>query len=56
MINEIVSLKLRFSIKEIRESDIPNEVSNLNFRNKGTSGSIPAKVLKDSSHIYNSVH
>ena len=55
MINENVSFESCFSFKEIRESDIQKEVSNLNSKKAGTFGNIPTKVLKDSSDICNSI-
>ena len=55
MINENVSFKTRFSCKEIRESDIQKEVSNLNSKKMETFGNMPMKVLKDSSNICNSI-
>ena len=55
MINENVSFESRFRFKEIRESDIKKEVSNLDSKKAGTFGNIPTKVLKDSSDICNSI-
>ena len=54
MINEYVSFESRLSFKEIQESDIQKNVSNLNSKKVGTFTDIPAKVLKDSSVICNS--
>ena len=55
LINENVSFESRFSFKEIRESDIQKEVSNLNSKKARTFGNIPTNVLKDSSDIFNSI-
>ena len=55
MTNKNVSFESRFSFKEIRESDIQKEVSNLNSNKVGTFGNIPTKALKDSSDICNSI-
>ena len=55
MINENVSFESCFSFKEIQESDIQKEVSNLNSKKAGTFGNIPKKVLKDSSDICDSI-
>ena len=43
------------SILKKYESDIQNEVCNLNSKKTGTFGNITTKVLKDSSDICNSV-
>ena len=55
MINKNVSSEPRFSFKEIRESDIQKEVSNLNSKKAESFGNIPTKVLKDSSDICYSI-
>ena len=55
MINENVSFESHVSFKEIWESDIQKEVSNLNSMKVGTFGNIPTKVLKDSFNICNSI-
>ena len=55
MINENVSFESRFSFKDISESDILKETSNLNSKNVGTLGNIPTKVLKESSNAWNTV-
>ena len=55
-INETVLFESRLSFKEIRESDIQEAISNLNFKKPGTFGNIPTKVLKDSSDIGHSMH
>ena len=55
MINESISFESRFSFKEIRESDIQKEVSNLNSKKAGTFWNISTKVHKDSSDICNDI-
>ena len=55
MTKKNISFKSRFSFKEIRESDIQKEVSNLNFNKVRTFENVPTKVLKDSFDICNSV-
>ena len=55
MINENVSFESRFSFKDISETDIQKEFSNLNSEKAGTLGNISAKVLKESSEICNIV-
>ena len=41
--------------KDINESDILKEISNLNSKKVGTLGNIPTKVLKESSNACNTV-
>ena len=55
MINENVSFESHFSFKEMQESDIQKEASNLNSKNAGTLRNMPTKVLKDSTDICNSI-
>ena len=56
IINEnVLSFESRFSFKEIRESEIQKEVSNLNSNKAGAFGNIPTKVPKASLDICNSV-
>ena len=53
MINKNVSFESRFSFKDISESDILKEISNLNSKKVGTLGN--TKVLKESSNACNTV-
>ena len=55
MIIENVSFESRFSSKEIWESEIQKEISNLNSKNAGTFRNILSKVLQESSNICNSI-
>ena len=55
MINENVSFESRFNFKDISESDIQKEISNLNSKKVGIFGNIPAKVFKESSNVCNAV-
>ena len=48
IVNENVSFESRFNFKDIRESDIQKEISNLNLKRAGIFGNMPAKVLKES--------
>ena len=53
IINEnVLSFESRFSFKEIRESGIQKEVSNLNSNKAGAFGNIPTKVPKASLDFY----
>ena len=55
MINADISFESRFSFKDISQSDMQKEVSNLNSKKAGIFGNIPAKVLKESSNVWNAV-
>ena len=46
MINENVSFESRFSFKDISESDILKEISNLNSKKVGTLGNNLQKYLR----------
>ena len=50
-----MSFESRFSFKDIFETDILKEISNLNSKKARTFGNIPTKVLKESSEICNIV-
>lgn len=54
MINENVSFESRFRFKNVSESDMQQEVSNLNSK-KHAFGNISIKLLETSSDIYNAV-
>ena len=54
-IDKTVLFESSFSFKEIPESDIQKEISNLNSQKAGTFGNIPTKVLKDSSNVGHSI-
>ena len=47
MINGNVYLESRFNFKDISETDIQKEISNLNSKKAGKFGNIPTKVLKN---------
>ena len=55
MINENFCFESRFSFKDVSETNVEKEISNLNSKKAGTLGNIPTKVLKDSSEIWNIV-
>ena len=50
-----MSLELCFSFKDISETYIQKEISNLNFKKAGTFRNIPTKVLTESLAICNIV-
>lgn len=54
MINENVSFESRFRFKNVSESDMQQEVSNLNSK-KHAFRNISIKLLETSSDIYNAV-
>ena len=53
--NQNVSFGSRFSFKDINETDIQKEISNLNSKKAWTFENIPTKIIKELSEICNTV-
>ena len=53
--NQNVSFRSRFSFKDINETDIQKDISNLNSKKAWTFENIPTKVLKELSELCNTV-
>ena len=52
IMNQNVSFGSRFSFKDINETDIQKEISNLNSKKAGAFENIPTKVLKELTPAY----